>query len=143
LDENISFQKKIHKLVWDVNLEPDVFETRWHGLIEEFNLQSNVWLRDMFDIRESWIPAYYKTHAMSGLMRTTSRYESVNVYMNCFLKWSRNLLRFIAEYDDALSKQRDTHRNLEYVTRNTLPRCATPLSLERHASTVFTRNVFF
>ena len=76
-------------------------------------------------------------------MRTTSRSESVNAYMNCFLKWSHNLVRFIVAYDDALSKQPDKHRGLEYITRNTLPRCATSSSIERHGSEIFIQNVFF
>ncbi|KAJ9553432.1 hypothetical protein OSB04_017477 [Centaurea solstitialis] len=80
---------------------------------------------------------------MFGLLRTTSHSDSVNSYMNCFLKWSHNLVKFIAAYDDALSTQRDKHRGFEYITRNTLPKCVTSLPIERHATEVFTRNVFF
>ncbi|KAJ9556267.1 hypothetical protein OSB04_010881 [Centaurea solstitialis] len=64
----LNFPKNIHKFVWDVNIEPEVFNSCWHDIIDEFQLHSNGWMRHMFDIRDSWIPVYYKTYQMSGLM---------------------------------------------------------------------------
>ena len=97
----------------------------------------------MFEIRESWIPAYYKDIAMSGLMRTTSRSESANAFFRIYASYCNDLVKFLHAFDGAIEKQRNKHRILEYVTRNTFPRCKTPLLLERHASEVYTRTVFF
>ncbi|XP_076948535.1 protein FAR1-RELATED SEQUENCE 5-like [Bidens hawaiensis] len=49
------------------------FETKWLLIMKEYDLESNKWLIDMFDMRYDWIPAYYRDEPLSGLMHTTSR----------------------------------------------------------------------
>ncbi|XP_021971763.1 uncharacterized protein LOC110866927 [Helianthus annuus] len=55
-----------------------VFESGWEEVIKEFNLADNDWLSDVFALKESWIPAFYRIGFLSGLMLTTSRSESEN-----------------------------------------------------------------
>ncbi|KAK1414750.1 hypothetical protein QVD17_30501 [Tagetes erecta] len=68
------FKQRICDIVWTDSLSPDEFEVGWHSVIQDFDLSDNNWLADIYDMRESWIPAYYRDELMSGLMRTTSRY---------------------------------------------------------------------
>ncbi|XP_076892484.1 protein FAR1-RELATED SEQUENCE 5-like [Bidens hawaiensis] len=63
----------VNRLVWNVFIK-----TRWHDLIDEFNLSENKWLKDMFAIRGSWVPAYFRDIPMCCLMKTTSCCESSN-----------------------------------------------------------------
>ncbi|KAL7604695.1 protein FAR1-RELATED SEQUENCE 5-like [Lactuca sativa] len=53
---NTDFRKRFSKLVWDINMNPDVFEVKWGLLMKEFNLEDTRWFKDMFTIRDSWIP---------------------------------------------------------------------------------------
>ncbi|XP_076896330.1 protein FAR1-RELATED SEQUENCE 5-like [Bidens hawaiensis] len=62
---NEEIRCRVNKLVWNVFIKPDTFESRWHDLIDEFNLTENKWLKDMFAIRESWVPAYFRDIPMS------------------------------------------------------------------------------
>ncbi|XP_076930568.1 uncharacterized protein LOC143595439 [Bidens hawaiensis] len=45
----------VNKLVWNVFIKPETFESRWHQLIDDFNLSENKWLKDMFAIRDRWV----------------------------------------------------------------------------------------
>ncbi|XP_021975296.1 protein FAR1-RELATED SEQUENCE 5-like [Helianthus annuus] len=73
LCNSINFKERIYGVVWTDILTPEEFESEWEVVIAEFNLEDNDWLSDIFALRESWIPAYYRMEHMSGLMRTTSR----------------------------------------------------------------------
>ncbi|XP_076935407.1 protein FAR1-RELATED SEQUENCE 5-like [Bidens hawaiensis] len=45
---NEKIKARVHKLVWNVFIKAETFESRWHDLIEEFNLGDNNWLTDMY-----------------------------------------------------------------------------------------------
>ena len=50
--DNGTFRRRLHRLVWSLYIDPEGFEKQWLDLINEFNLQENKWLSDMFEIRE-------------------------------------------------------------------------------------------
>ncbi|XP_022005062.1 protein FAR-RED IMPAIRED RESPONSE 1-like [Helianthus annuus] len=76
LCNSTNFKERICGVVWTDILTPEEFESEWETVIAEFNLEDNDWLSDIFALRESWIPAYYRMEPMSGLIRTTSRSEN-------------------------------------------------------------------
>ncbi|KAK1422104.1 hypothetical protein QVD17_24990 [Tagetes erecta] len=51
------FKQRICDIVWIDSLSPDEFKEGWHSVIEDFDLTNNNWLADIFELRESWIPA--------------------------------------------------------------------------------------
>lgn len=110
--------------------------------MEDYCLTGQKWLKSLYKIRESWIPAYFRDIPMCSLMKTTSRSESINSFFNAFSHYGNTLVFFMKSFDAALDKQRFTTRNLDYVTRSTFPKFLTPSKIERHASDVYTRHVF-
>ncbi|KAL7610411.1 hypothetical protein Lser_V15G14290 [Lactuca serriola] len=92
---NTNFRKRFSKLVWDVNMKPDVFEVKWGLLMKEFNLEDMRWFKDMFTKRDSWIPGYFNDIAMCGLMKTTSRSDSINSFFNTYLESGNSLLLYV------------------------------------------------
>ncbi|XP_024962943.1 protein FAR1-RELATED SEQUENCE 5-like [Cynara cardunculus var. scolymus] len=143
LNHDPNFNKVINKLVWNIHIGPTEYETRWHEMIHQFNLGGDTWFTEMYEIRHSWIPAYYKDTPMSGLMKTTSRFESSNSYINIYESYWFDLVQFLNNYDVAIEKQRYRQSIHENVMRTTNPKFATPLCLESHASSIYSRNVFF
>ncbi|GJW86773.1 FAR1-related sequence 5-like protein [Tanacetum coccineum] len=100
------FKRRICDIVWTYQILPYEFEREWEIMIKDFQLDDNKWLQDMFDIRESWIPAFLRDELMAGLMRTTSRSESENHF---FGKWTSphlTLMEFLSHYDMAIEYQR-------------------------------------
>ncbi|XP_022041113.1 protein FAR1-RELATED SEQUENCE 5-like [Helianthus annuus] len=68
LCNSTNFKERICGVVWTDILTPEEFESEWEAVIAEFNLEDNDWLSDIFALRESWIPGYYRMEHMSGLM---------------------------------------------------------------------------
>ncbi|XP_024964557.1 protein FAR1-RELATED SEQUENCE 5-like, partial [Cynara cardunculus var. scolymus] len=143
LNHDTTFNKVINKLVWNIHIGPTEFERRWNKMVDKYNLAGDTWFTEMYEIRHSWIPTYYKNMPMSGLMKTTSRSESSNLYINIYESYWFDLVQFLNNYDVAIEKQRYRQSIHESVTRTTNPKFLTPLRIERHASSIYSRNVFF
>ncbi|PWA39559.1 FAR1 DNA binding domain, Zinc finger, SWIM-type, MULE transposase domain, FHY3/FAR1 family [Artemisia annua] len=137
------FKRRICDIVWADQILPAEFEKEWELMINEFKLDDNKWLDDMFKIRESWIPAYLRDEAMAGLMRTTSRSESENHF---FGKWTSphlTLVEFLSHYDTAIEYQRYVERKNDHDSRYRKPVLKTDLQLEKEASVFYTHTVFY
>ncbi|KAM0050666.1 putative transcription factor FAR family [Helianthus debilis subsp. tardiflorus] len=140
--ENTDLRSRIHKLVWNVFIKPSTFESRWKDLMDEFDLGDNNWLNDMFEIRDQWVPAYFRDLPMCCLMKTTSRCESSNSLFKVYSSSGNTLVQFMLCYENTLNAQRFEHRRLQYETTTTSPKMLTSLPIERHASYIYTHNLF-
>ncbi|GJU91271.1 FAR1-related sequence 5-like protein [Tanacetum coccineum] len=137
------FKRRICDIVWTDQILPYEFEREWEIMIKDFQLDDNKWLQDMFDIRESWIPAFLRDELMAGLMRTTSRSESENHF---FGKWTSphlTLVEFLSHYDTVIEYQRYIERKNDHDSRYKNLKLKTDLQIEKEASTFYTRTVFF
>ncbi|CAI9268703.1 unnamed protein product [Lactuca saligna] len=76
--KNTDFRKRFTKLVWNVYIEPEVFESRWKLIMRKFKLQDKRWFKDMYRDRKLWSPAYFKDMPLHGLMKTTSSVEKID-----------------------------------------------------------------
>ncbi|XP_052619601.1 protein FAR1-RELATED SEQUENCE 5-like [Lactuca sativa] len=140
---NTDFRKRFSKLVWDINMEPDVFEVKWGLLMKEFNLEDTRWFKDMFTIRDSWIPGYFSDIPMCGLMKTISRSESMNSFFNTYSESGNLLLNFMMNYDTTIQKQRNTQRELDRASKKASYKMQTPREIELQASKIYTSTLFF
>ncbi|GJZ31529.1 FAR1 DNA binding domain, zinc finger, SWIM-type, MULE transposase domain containing protein [Tanacetum coccineum] len=130
------FKRRICDIVWTDQILPYEFEREWEIMIKDFQLDDNKWLQDMFDIRESWIPAFLRDELMAGLMRTTSRSESENHF---FGKWTSphlTLVEFLSNYDTAIEYQRYIERKNDHDSRYKNPKLKTDLQMEKEAINV-------
>ncbi|KAK9070415.1 hypothetical protein SSX86_010817 [Deinandra increscens subsp. villosa] len=82
------FKKAMCSIVWTDSIDPEFFDAEWLKIMNDYDLASNKWLYEMFEMRGMWIPAYFRDEWMSSLMRMTSRSESENHFFlstkNCF-----------------------------------------------------------
>ncbi|XP_020253710.1 protein FAR1-RELATED SEQUENCE 5-like [Asparagus officinalis] len=137
------FKRKINALIWSIDIDPATFEVGWKDVMKEFKLESNEWLCELYNIRESWIPAYYANDPTVGLLRTTSISESENNFFDKFNRRSDTLTEFHLRYESAMEKQRHTNARLNYEGTKSMPRMDTPLLLERDAAELYTRTMFY
>ncbi|XP_071727302.1 protein FAR1-RELATED SEQUENCE 5-like [Rutidosis leptorrhynchoides] len=122
------FKNRLNKLVWNMYIEPNVFEERWEKLMHDFSLKNDSWFKHTFDIRSTWIPAYFIDTEMFSLMRTTSRSESENAF--CFKLYK------------ICSKSRSKQESLDAQTIKKNPKLLTQLKIEKHALKVYTHAIF-
>ncbi|XP_020271914.1 protein FAR1-RELATED SEQUENCE 5-like [Asparagus officinalis] len=137
------FKRKINALIWSIDIDPATFEVGWKDVMKEFKLESNEWLCELYNIRESWIPAYYADDPMTGLLCTTSISESENSFFDKFNRRSDTLTEFYLRYESDMDKQRHTNARLNYEGTKSMPRMDTPLLLERDAAELYTRIIFY
>ncbi|XP_022018925.1 protein FAR1-RELATED SEQUENCE 4-like [Helianthus annuus] len=78
LSNNEDFKRRMCDIVWIDLIAPETLEREWKLIMIEYGLTENKCIDDMFGMRSSWIPAFYRHEPMSGLMRTISRSESEN-----------------------------------------------------------------
>ncbi|XP_057522442.1 protein FAR1-RELATED SEQUENCE 5-like [Amaranthus tricolor] len=81
------FLRRINKLVYNRDNEPHEFEDQWSKMMSDYehdNLRNNDWFNSMYDIREMWVPEYFRDLYMGGLLITTSRSETENNFFNYF-----------------------------------------------------------
>nr|KAJ0194419.1 hypothetical protein LSAT_V11C800440710 [Lactuca sativa] len=86
---NTDFRKRFSKLVWDINMKPDVFETQ----------------DDLKTCLQYVIHGYLDILVIFQCV-TTSRSESMNSFFNTYSKSGNLLLNFMMNYDTAIQKQR-------------------------------------
>ncbi|XP_020262211.1 protein FAR1-RELATED SEQUENCE 5-like [Asparagus officinalis] len=137
------FKRKINALIWSIDIDPATFEVGWKDVMKEYKLESHEWLCELYNIRESWIPAYYVDDPMAGLLRTTSISESENSFFDKFNRRSDTLTKFYLRYESAMEKQRHTNARLNYEGTKSMPRMDTPLLLERDVAELYTRIMFY
>nr|GEV91488.1 hypothetical protein [Tanacetum cinerariifolium] len=136
------FKEKLNKIVWNMYIGPEEFEYRWGKLMEEFNLVNHKWLTMMFNIRSTWIPAYFIDSSLCGLMRTTSRSKSENSFFSYFTNYGSTLMNFMNCFETTMEKQRHVQERMDHKTINIVPKLKTFLKIERHACNVYTRSLF-
>ncbi|XP_076893249.1 protein FAR-RED IMPAIRED RESPONSE 1-like [Bidens hawaiensis] len=102
LCNNEDFKRKICDIVWTDAISQSKFETQWKLIMKEYDLETNKWLSDMFEMRYYWIPEYCMDEPLSGLMRTTSRSE----------------IEFFSHFDHCMEIQRHNGRKNDHDTRS-------------------------
>ena len=96
---NEDFKRRMCDIVWTDSIAPETFEIEWKLIMIEFGLTENKLIDDMFGMRSSWIPAFYRHEPMSGLMRTTSRSESENHFFCQVANSQLTLVEFFNHFD--------------------------------------------
>ncbi|XP_074283157.1 protein FAR1-RELATED SEQUENCE 5-like [Silene latifolia] len=142
LFQDEDFKTRLNRCVWNNQLEPDEFEEQWGNIMTDYQLVEHEWFSDLYDLREQWIPAYFKDVSMSGLMRVTSRSESENSFFDRFLTPHLTLVEFWVCYESALEAQRHKQSKLNSDNKHSeIPR-KTKSNLEVHASEMYSHNIF-
>ncbi|XP_022021254.1 protein FAR-RED IMPAIRED RESPONSE 1-like [Helianthus annuus] len=137
------FKERICGVVWTDILTPEEFESEWEAVIAEFNLVDNDWLSDIFALRESWIPAYYRMEEMSGLRRTTSRSESENHFFGQVCNSKATLVEFMTRYETVIEAERHIHRKNDHESRHKRPQLKSNYQLlEGQAVNIYTKSIF-
>lgn len=139
-DDN--FMKKFCALVWRTDLDPVDFDPKWTALIHGYGYEVVDWFRQLYEMRHSWLPAYFRDFSMGGLIKTTSRSESENFFFGHFVNKSLSLVEFLMHFDSAIDAQRHAHAKLVSTSELSVPPLKTPLLIEKYASDVYTLEFF-
>ncbi|XP_056685544.1 protein FAR1-RELATED SEQUENCE 5-like [Spinacia oleracea] len=126
LSSNEDFMNQFKSCVYNSETKEE-FESSWKSVINEFELQNNDWLSQMFSIRNLWIPAYFRDVFLGAVLRTTSRSE----------------MEFWMRFESAVESQRHSQSMSDNDNFSLIPELKTNRDLERHASQVYTFTNFY
>ncbi|KAI3801615.1 hypothetical protein L1987_29724 [Smallanthus sonchifolius] len=143
LFKNANIRAEIHRLVWNVYIKPSTFENRWEELISKYPLANNQWLKDMYEIRDRWVPAYFRDIPLCCLMKTTSRCESSNAAFNIYSSSANTCVQFMLCFETRIDSQRYRQRMSEFKTSTSTLVGTTDLPIESHAFSIYSHEIFF
>jgi hypothetical protein len=139
--EDEEFWDRLHKCVWGSD-DPNDFVSQWNSIMADYGLTENEWFSTKFDMRESWIPAYFMDTPLAGILRTTSRSESANSFFNRFIHRKLSFVEFWLRFDIALECQREEELKADNASLHANPKLVTPWHMERQCSVIYTHEVF-
>ncbi|XP_031116728.1 protein FAR1-RELATED SEQUENCE 5-like [Ipomoea triloba] len=143
LAKNEEFRRALNAVVWNEKLKIEEFEVRWHHIMEDYGLSEHKWFKQMFEVREFWIPAYFHNVYMGGLLRTTSRSEAENSVFGSYTSQHASLVEFFLQFEAAIDTQRHKQAKLNADCESKFPEMKTPLKIERHTATIYTIAIFY
>lgn len=78
LSKDLTFKQTLNGLVWNDNLDLEVFEHGWLELMVEYDLNDHIWFKTLFETRQHWVLAYFTDVFTWGLVWITSWFEGEN-----------------------------------------------------------------
>ncbi|KAJ0532728.1 putative FHY3/FAR1 family protein [Helianthus annuus] len=94
----------------------------------------------MYEIRERWVPAFFRDIPMCCLMKTTSRSESSNASFKVNSTSANTLVQLC--YEARIDSQRYRQRVSEFKSLSIVNQGKSNLPIEQHAFSVYSHSVF-
>ncbi|OQU88877.1 hypothetical protein SORBI_3002G112850, partial [Sorghum bicolor] len=113
-------------------------------LNEEFKygLEDNEHFQHLYHIRQSFIPAYYM-HSFFPFLQSTQRSEGFNALLKKYVNPNLSVLQFVRQYQKIQEKCLVAQDGQDFRTDENERRRWSRHPLEKHASTVYTKNMFY
>ncbi|ESQ49420.1 hypothetical protein EUTSA_v10020128mg [Eutrema salsugineum] len=114
------------------------FDTMWSALVNKYGLRDNMWLREIYEKRENWVPAYLRASFFGGI--------PVNGTFEPFYGTSLNSLtslrEFISRYEQGLEQRREEERKEDFNSYNLQPFLQTKEPVEEQCRRLYTLTIF-
>ncbi|KAL2938714.1 Protein FAR1-RELATED SEQUENCE 5, partial [Bienertia sinuspersici] len=114
-------EEALRNVVHDT-LDPDEFDEAWGLMVEKFGIHDNAWLKETYEIRGRWAPAYWRSTFWAG-MSSTQRSEGINRFFKGFVSIETGLLQFIRQYEAALKGKVEEEKLLNFNSTHKPPIC--------------------
>ncbi|KAJ1685197.1 hypothetical protein LUZ63_016587 [Rhynchospora breviuscula] len=117
------------------------FEDGWAAMLEKHKLKDNKHLKNMFESREEWAPAYFRGFFFAE-MTTTQRSESMNALFKMWVTTHTSIYTFVCRIDNIIESIWQREGDEDMRTMNEDPPLWSKFPLELDARRVYTRKVF-
>ncbi|KAL6643783.1 hypothetical protein ACP70R_018549 [Stipagrostis hirtigluma subsp. patula] len=118
------------------------FELLWKEMIEKKKLQDNKYFTKMYEIRERFIPVYFKEN-FCPFLHSTARSESTNSRFKDNVGPTYSIISFIREYERIIDTINTTEAYEDSISREKRPKeLDTEYYLEEQGMNLYNRNIF-
>ncbi|KAJ4801230.1 Protein FAR1-RELATED SEQUENCE 5 [Rhynchospora pubera] len=123
------------------SLTVEEFEVAWAALLDKHKLNDNNHLKNMFETRSEWVPAYFR-NVFFAKMSTTQRSEGINSVVKMGMTSHTSIYKFVLKFDAMVESiwQREGDEDLKSM--NESPQLWSLYQLEVDARQVYTRSIF-
>ncbi|CAL9000027.1 unnamed protein product [Prunus brigantina] len=134
------YWREFQKAIWDTD-NKDEFDAKWNIVVTKAGLTDHPWLSSMFDLRESWVPAYAR-HFFAAGMSSSQRAECSHGFFKQYISRRNSLMDFIIRFERALSNQRQKELVADHVDAFEAAQCILPMPMNKQMATLYTRTMF-
>ncbi|KAJ3685265.1 hypothetical protein LUZ61_014429 [Rhynchospora tenuis] len=111
------------------------------SMIEKYKLKDNNHLKNMYEKRVEWGPAYFRGIFFAD-MSTTQRSESVNALFKMWVNAHTSIYKFVMKIDSMIETIWQSEDDEDLKTMDKVPTLWSMYEFEKDAREVYTRNVF-
>ncbi|KAM6566085.1 protein FAR1-RELATED SEQUENCE 7 [Cannabis sativa] len=116
----------------------DEFEASWTMLLSRFGLIENAWLKEMYEKRQSWVPAYLRSTFFAGITLN----DNVESFFGAFLNAQTQLVEFVSRYERGVERRREEERKEDFNSYNLQVLLQTKEPVEEQCRRLYTLSVF-
>ncbi|VVA96675.1 unnamed protein product [Arabis nemorensis] len=114
------------------------FDTMWSALVNKYGLRDNMWLREIYEKRENWVPAYLRASFFGGIPVN----GTVEPFFGTSLNPLTSLGEFISRYEQGLEQRREEERKEDFNSYNLQPFLQTKEPVEEQCRRLYTLTIF-
>ncbi|XP_026419234.1 protein FAR1-RELATED SEQUENCE 5-like [Papaver somniferum] len=135
-----SFSVQFKSCIYDPETLQE-FEESWSKLLDEYGLRGIAWLQGLYELRKMW--AQSRGHFCAG-MTATGRSENISKFLKAYFSTGSIPLReLVDQYSKAMVDQYGKENEAEKRTHQTEPNLISAWPIEREASKLYTREMFY
>jgi zinc finger SWIM domain-containing protein 3 len=135
-----SLSYHLQRVVYD-SLTTNEFETAWKMIVEEFDLEDNEWLRELYLERHRWVPTFIRCSFWSG-MSATQHGEIARGFFDEIISGQTSLKQFVDKYDIALQAKVEKEFEADFRSYSSTLACVTKSPIERQFQSAYTHAKF-
>jgi hypothetical protein len=124
------------------SLTVEEFEKGWSDMIVKYDASSSKHLPLMWKCREQWVPVYFKS-IFCPFIRTTGRSEGMNSIFKDYVKRKDTIETFLMQYELFQENIIETENEDKFLSLQKEPIFWGHNRIEKHASKLYTRGIFF
>ncbi|CAL1367241.1 unnamed protein product [Linum trigynum] len=117
------------------------FQGSWKNMVNEFKLEDNEWVEELYLSAEKWVPAFVIDTFWSGWL-FSQRSESRISYFDESLNSNTSLKQFLELYQVVLKVNIEKEMAADYSSCVVPIQCATKLAFEEQFQKIYTNSIF-
>nr|XP_051221874.1 protein FAR1-RELATED SEQUENCE 5-like [Lolium perenne] len=140
LSKHEELRQELNAII-DYNMSIEEFESRWAEMIFKHGVADNTHLCDLYNIRATFVPAYFKDRFFPFL-QTTARSEGFNAVLKSYVDPHNNLHHFFEQYLKLQEKIDVAEDSVEFKDEDKTVRVWGDYPLEEQALKVYTLPIY-
>lgn len=117
------------------------FETSWRDMLQTSKLKDNVWLCQIYEVRNRWVPTYVK-HIFAAGMSSIQSAENSHLLFKRYILEKNSFIDFIIRFSRALEHLRYEELRADRSDISEKPKLKSLWPIEIQMEKVFTRKKF-